>query len=250
MRPCRLTRLCSLKELVQQDLQDAVTRRCIPHINARCAILQCTWFRSAFVFVFSRAWSRAQLKHRSLCDTALNMPPFGSVPAGTRHDGQHRTGSGINLPASLPRYEGFASTLGGFARSPQVSRGLPSILRPTQELEEPLISEQQRESAFIESLQAPSLTDERTDTADGHAQQSFRPASLLARSLGTLNEVFSRQVGVHIIFAAIPCLSNSCNCAYVCVQKIGEAHAAEHGDAASASGALGGSPSAGEQHCF
>ncbi|KAA6425635.1 MAG: Sulfate Permease Family [Trebouxia sp. A1-2] len=150
------------------------------------------------------------------------MPPFGSVPAGTRHDGQHRTGSGINLPASLPRYEGFASTLGGFARSPQVSRGLPSILRPTQELEEPLISEQQRESAFIESLQAPSLTDERTDTADGHAQQSFRPASLLARSLGTLNEVFSRQ-------------------------KIGEAHAAEHGDAASASGALGGSPSAGSR---
>ncbi|DBA74396.1 hypothetical protein WJX77_006646 [Trebouxia sp. C0004] len=145
------------------------------------------------------------------------MAPFGSVPAGTRHDGQYRT---VNLPASLPRYEGFASTLGGFARSPQASRALPSILRSTQELEEPLISEQQRESAFIESLQAPSLTNERSDTADGHAQQSFRPTSLLARSLGTLNEVFSRQ-------------------------KAGEAHAAEHEDATSARGALGGSPTAG-----
>lgn len=157
--------------------------------------MQCTWFRSAFAVFFSL---RAQLKHRSLCDTVLDMAPFASVPGGTRHDGQHRTGSSINLPASsLPRYEGFASTLGGFARSPQVSRALPLILRPTQELEEPLISEQQRESAFIESLQAPALTSERTDTADGHAQQSFRPASLLARSLGTLNDVFSRQVGVY-----------------------------------------------------
>jgi len=167
-----------------------------------------------FCLFFSRAWLRAQLKHRSLCDAALDMAPFGSVPAGTRHDGQHRTGSGVNLPASMPRYEGFASTLGGFARSPQVSRALPSILRPTQELEEPLISEQQRESAFIESLQAPSLTSERTDTADGHAQQSFRPASLLARSLGTLNDVFSRQVGVYIHLAAIAYDANSCNCAH------------------------------------
>ena len=169
--------------------------------------------------IFSR-WLRAQLKHRSLCDTVLDMAPFGSVPAGTRHDGQHRIGSSINLPASLPRYEGFASTLGGFARSPQVSRALPSILRPTQELEEPLISEQQRESAFIESLQAPSLTDERTDTADGHAQQSFRPASLLARSLGTLNDVFSRQVGMYTHFVAMAYDSNSCNCTHaVCAEN-------------------------------
>ena len=178
------------------------------------------------------------------------MSPFGSVPAGTRHDGQHRTGSGTNLPASLPRYEGFASTLGGFARSPQVSRALPLILRPTQELEEPLISEQQRESAFIESLQAPVLTNERTDTADGHAQQSFRPASLLARSLGTLNEVFSRQVGMYIHFVAVAITPTHVIVHMLCVQKTGEAHAAEHEDAASASGALGGSPSAGKQHCF
>lgn len=129
------------------------------------------------------------------------MAPSGSVPAGRlAYDGQNRTGNvNHNLPASLPRYEGFASTLGGFARSPQVSRALPSILRPTEEQEESLVSagnsrEQQRESAFVETLQAPLLFNEAADT-DGNANQSFRPASLLARSLGTSNEVFSRQVG-------------------------------------------------------
>ncbi len=187
----------------------------VDHVQSCCA-------HGFGVFLLSqnRAGLRAQVKHRSLCDAALDMAPFGSVPAGTRHDGQYRTSNGINLPASLPRYEGFASTLGGFARSPQVSRALPSILRPRQELEEPLISEQQRESTFIESLQAPPLTTDRTDTADGHAQQSFRPASLLARSLGTLNEVFSRQVGVYIHFAVIAYNSNSCNCAHaVCAES-------------------------------
>ena len=124
------------------------------------------------------------------------MAPSGSVPAGRlAYDGQNRTGNvNHNLPASLPRYEGFASTLGGFARSPQVSRALPSILRPTEEQEEALVSEEQRESAFVETLQAPLLFNEAADT-DGNANQLFRPASLLARSLGTLNEVFSRQVG-------------------------------------------------------
>lgn len=125
------------------------------------------------------------------------MAPFASVPTGNRREGSDRPSNNAHsgLPSSLPRFEGFGSTLGGFARSPQISRALPSILRPTEEEDLHLISEQPRESTFVESLQAPLLSSDEPGASETNRNQSFRPTSLLARSLGTLTEVFSRQVG-------------------------------------------------------
>lgn len=122
------------------------------------------------------------------------MAPFGSVPAGSRR-------SSIDRPApdSLPRFEGFGSTLGGFARSPQVSRAHPSLLRRENEPEGFVISENQTDFASGDSLTTPFLTSEAQATAE--RRQSSRPSSLLARSLGTFNEVFSRQVSLH----EVPC---------------------------------------------
>lgn len=122
------------------------------------------------------------------------MAPFGSVPNGGRRSSIDRSAAGNSgLPSSLPRFEGFGSTLGGFARSPQVSRVQPSLLRRDNEQEDHAVPANQTESAFVESLQSPLLTSDVQATAD-YRNQSARPSSLLARSLGTLNDVFSRQV--------------------------------------------------------
>ncbi|KAL3148948.1 hypothetical protein ABBQ32_001807 [Trebouxia sp. C0010 RCD-2024] len=121
------------------------------------------------------------------------MAPFGSVPNGGRRSSIDRSAAGNSgLPSSLPRFEGFGSTLGGFARSPQVSRVQPSLLRRDNEQEDHAVPANQTESAFVESLQSPLLTSDVQATAD-YRNQSARPSSLLARSLGTLNDVFSRQ---------------------------------------------------------
>ena len=138
------------------------------------------------------------------------MAPFGSVPGGRRSSIDRPAADKTGLPSSLPRFEGFGSTLGGFARSPQVSRVQPSLLRRETESEAVVIPEnQQTESAFVESLTTPFLASEVQDTADNQRNQSLRPSSLLARSLGTLNDVFSRQVslyaGIYTTSSAIYC---------------------------------------------
>ncbi|KAL3133431.1 hypothetical protein ABBQ38_007297 [Trebouxia sp. C0009 RCD-2024] len=121
------------------------------------------------------------------------MTPFGSVPNGGRRSSIDRSAAGNSgLQSSLPRFEGFGSTLGGFARSPQVSRVQPSLLRRDTEPEDLAVPTNQTESAFVESLQSPLLTSDVQATAD-FRNQSARPSSLLARSLGTINDVFSRQ---------------------------------------------------------
>lgn len=103
-----------------------------------------------------------------------------------------------DLVCGICRFEGFGSTLGGFARSPQIARALPPLLRQDSWQENLLIPEnQQTDSGFVESLQSPLLTSEAQQSADEERNQSFRPSSLLARSLGTFNEVFSRQVRQH-----------------------------------------------------
>lgn len=129
------------------------------------------------------------MKARLRLRIAASMAPFGSVPAGGRR-------SSIDRPApdSLPRFEGFGSTLGGFARSPQVSRAHPSLLRRENEPEDFAIPENLTEFALGESLTTPFLTSEAQATAE--RSQPSRPPSLLARSLGTFNDVFSRQVSL------------------------------------------------------
>ena len=125
------------------------------------------------------------------------MAPLGSVPGGRRSSIDRPAADNSGLPSSLPRFEGFGSTLGGFARSPQVSRVQPSLLRRDNEPEGVIIPEnEQTESAFVESLTTPFLTSEAQVAADSQRNQSLRPSSLLARSLGSLNDVFSRQVSL------------------------------------------------------
>ena len=125
------------------------------------------------------------------------MAPFGSVPGG-RRSSIDRPAAENGLPSSLPRFEGFGSTLGGFARSPQVSRVQPSLLRRENEAEDVVIPEnQQTEPAFVDSLTTPFLTSEVQATADVQRNQSLRSPSLLARSLGTFTDVFSRQVSLY-----------------------------------------------------
>lgn len=112
-----------------------------------------------------------------------------SVPAqvpADRHVSQ-------DVPRSLPRFEGFASTLGGFARSPQVSR-TPTRFLPRHD--EPRMSEPgpQSNSAFVRSLQTPLLHQDAPATSSSYRQSlPSQPASLLARSIGSLTEVFNRQ---------------------------------------------------------
>ena len=101
-----------------------------------------------------------------------------------------------DVPRSLPRFEGFASTLGGFARSPQVSR-TPTRFLPRHD--EPRMSEPgptgpQSNSAFVRSLQTPLLHQDAPATSSSYRQSlPSQPASLLARSIGSLTEVFNRQ---------------------------------------------------------
>lgn len=98
-----------------------------------------------------------------------------------------------DVPRSLPRFEGFASTLGGFARSPQVSR-TPTRFLPRHD--EPRMSEAgpQSNSAFVRSLQTPLLHQDAIATSSSYRQSlPSQPASLLARSIGSLTEVFNRQ---------------------------------------------------------
>lgn len=102
-----------------------------------------------------------------------------------------------DVPRSLPRFEGFASTLGGFARSPQVSR-TPSRFLPRND--EPRSSEpgprssEPGNSAFVRSLQAPLLhSDFPTASSSYRHSLPAQPTSLLARSIGSLSDVFNRQ---------------------------------------------------------
>ena len=172
------------------------------------------------------------------------MAPFGSVPGGRRSSIDRPAADNSGLPSSLPRFEGFGSTLGGFARSPQVSRVQPSFLRRENEPEDVAIPEnQQTEYAFVEILTIPLLTSEVQATADSQRNQSQRPSSLLARSLGTFNDVFSRQVslytGVYKTSQAIYCCSYA-----VQLQKRPEEQQYS-GTEESLNGGLGASPSAG-----
>ena len=136
------------------------------------------------------------------------MTPSGSVPASGRRSSLDRPGPGNSHPSSLPRFEGFGSTLGGFARSPQVTRALPPLLRLDSGQDDLIPQNQQTDSGFVESLQTPFLATEAQQPADEQRHQSFRPSSLLAKSLGTFSEVFARQVGLQ---TELPSLSNSCS---------------------------------------
>lgn len=116
-----------------------------------------------------------------------------------------------DVPRSLPRFEGFASTLGGFARSPQVSRApsrfLPRNdehvgLPPVVQVSEP--GPQPGSSAFVRSLQTPLLHQDVPAPSSSNRQSlPAQPVSLLARSIGSLTEIFNRQAsntnGAYII---------------------------------------------------
>ena len=93
-----------------------------------------------------------------------------------------------DIPRSLPRFEGFASTLGGFARSPQVSRTPSRFLPRNDEPRRP--SEAHSSSAFVRSLQTPLLHQDASEASSSNQQQP--PQSLLARSLGSLTDAFSQ----------------------------------------------------------
>ncbi len=99
-----------------------------------------------------------------------------------------------SVTASLPRYEGFGTTLGGFTRSPQINKLPPSLLQH-------VAVDQGYEHTLHDGaadLQSPLLT---TDSADHalacqDAQQNTRPKSLLARSLSllSLDAALTKQV--------------------------------------------------------
>lgn len=121
------------------------------------------------------------------------------VTAVDRHGSQ-------DIPRSLPRFEGFASTLGGFARSPQVSRA-PSRFLPRNDEHAPRLSEpgpQPSSSAFVRSLQTPLLHPDAPAASSSYRHSlPAQPTSLLARSIGSLTEVFNRQASYPKL--AIPC---------------------------------------------
>ena len=171
------------------------------------------------------------------------MAPSGSVPAGGRRSSIERPASNHSgLPASLPRFEGFGSTLGGFARSPQVSRVQTSLSRRENEPGDPADPEFQQ-TEFVESLQTPFLTSDEQVTADSQKNQSLRPSSLLARSLGAFTDVFPRQVS---LFAGTLKTSKSvCCCSYAIQLQKRQEERPYSGTEDVLNGALGGSPTAG-----
>lgn len=120
----------------------------------------------------------------------------GSVPRDINSVDRRTSQTSHDIPRSLPRFEGFASTLGGFARSPQVSRTPSRFLPRNDEPRRPSPNEAHSSSAFVRSLQTPLLHHDASEASSSNQQQP--PQSLLARSLGSLTDVFSRQVTLQL----------------------------------------------------